>query len=408
MNFLNGKSFFTRAVHAGERRWTGALRPVTTPIHPSVGYTFADSSELDVVLGGERPGFVYSTRYANPTTAAFEAAVAELEGAPAAYAFASGMAAVHAALLASGIGAGMSIVAAADVYGATYSLLDSLLRELGVKTTFIDVTDMVALQRAVDETAPRLVWVETISNPLLKVANLPEIARIAHASEALLLVDNTFCSPYLCRPMEYGADLVIHSATKFLSGHGDVMAGVVAAAEPWVDRLLAINKLVGGSLGPFEAWLALRGLKTLPLRMQRQTQNALALAKWLTGDQRIRAVHYPYLTSHPQNLLAQTLTGGQGGGGVFSFEFMTGGRAEAFAFLDALRLIQPATSLGDIYSLALYPAISSHRSLHAEARSALGIHDGLLRISAGIEAFEDIQADLAQALDAALGPDLGY
>lgn len=397
---LEEMSFTTRNVHAGERAALDDVHPVVTPIHPSVGYTFADSHDLDAVLGDEKRGFVYSTRYANPTIAAFEAAVANLEGAEEAHAFASGMAAINMALLAAGVKNGTSVVAAADLYGATHTLLQSIFNEMGAEVHMVDVVDLASVQDAVSRQGVVALLVETISNPLMKVADLPRLVEIAHAAEALLLVDNTFCSPYLCNPIRFGADMVIHSATKFISGHGDVMGGIVATTAVLRERLLRLNKLMGSSMGPFEAWLAHRGLKTLSLRMRQQCDNALSLATWLQSQPKIAHVNYAFLPDHPQYGLMHSLSGGKGAGAVFSFEIADAGREEVFAFMDALELIQPATSLGDIYSLVLYPAISSHRSLTPEARSALGISEGLVRISAGIEDVFDIQADIEQALSA--------
>ncbi|MFQ5420087.1 MAG: trans-sulfuration enzyme family protein, partial [Anaerolineae bacterium] len=266
MNHLQNKAFATRSVHAGERLNREGLNPVVGPIHPSVGYTFADSHDLDAVLGNEKPGFVYSTRYANPTVAALETAVANLEGAADAHAFASGMAAIHIALLAAGVRVGTAVVAAADIYGATYTLLQQIFSELGAHIHFVDVTQLDEVQKTVAQARPVALFVETISNPLMKVADLPRLAEIAHNRDALFMVDNTFCTPYLCNPIQFGADMVIHSATKFIGGHGDVMGGIVATSSALKERLLTVNKLIGSSIGPFEAWLALRGLKTLTLR----------------------------------------------------------------------------------------------------------------------------------------------
>ncbi len=395
---LDNKSFTTRTVHAGERLDLEGVNPVVSAIHPSVGYTFADSNDLDAVLGNEKAGYVYSTRYANPTVTAFETAVANLEGAEKAHAFSSGMAAIHMSLLAGGVQAGTSVVAAADVYGATYTLLQDIFTLLGARVHFVDVLDLETVHRTVVQEKPAIVLVETISNPLMKVADLPRLVEIAHVEGALLLVDNTFCSPYLCNPIAFGADMVIHSATKSIAGHGDVMAGIVATTAALKEKSFALNKLVGSSIGPFEAWLALRGLKTLSLRMRQQCDNALALAEWLVGHPRVQHVNYPFLPDHPQHGLVHSLTGGRGAGGVFSFEILGAGREQIFAFMDALDLIQPATSLGDIYSLVLYPAISSHRTLTPEERGSLGIGDGLVRISAGIEDVADLQADIEHAL----------
>ena len=396
---MKEKQFTTRAVHAGERADFSQINSVVTPIYPSVGYTFADSHELDAVLGGEQPGYVYSPRYANPTVAALETAVANLESAEAAIALPSGMAAVHLALLGAGVRAGSHVVVAADIYGATYSLVQGIFTELGATVHLVDVLYLKKIEAILAQEKVSALLVETISNPLMKVADLPKLAELAHVHHAKLLVDNTFCSPYLCNPLTFGADMVIHSATKFIGGHGDVMAGLVATSAELKAEMVRLNKLLGSSLGPFEAWLAHRGLKTLPLRMRQQCQNALHIASWLQTHPKISQVNYAFLPSHPQFELMNQLTNGKGGGAVFSFEVRGAGKPEIFALMDALELIQPATSLGDIYSLTLYPAISSHRSLTPAERHKLGIGDGLLRLSAGIEDVADIQADLAQALN---------
>ena len=393
-------AFATRAVHTGERTpLGGGYTPVVSPIHPSVGYTYPTTAELDAVLGNEQAGYVYSTRYANPTTAAFEQAMAELEGGEAAYAAPSGMAAIHLALLAGGVRAGSHVVAAGDIYGATYALLTQLLAELGAITHVVEVTDVAAVAAKVAAVRPAVLLVETISNPLLKVADVPALAEIAHQHGALLLVDNTFCTPYLCTPLAHGADMVIHSATKYIAGHGDVMAGVVVCSAELRQRMMDINKLIGSSLGPFEAWLALRGLKTLPLRLREQCANALVVAEWLAQHPRVAQVHYPWLAGYGQRPLWDALTTGKGGGGMISFVVRDGGRAEVFGLLERLRLFQSATTLGDIYSLVLYPVIASHRSLTAEERAAVGIGEGLVRLSIGIEDVADLIGDLAHALE---------
>jgi cystathionine gamma-synthase/methionine-gamma-lyase len=329
---------------------------------------------------------------------AFEEAVASLEGAEAAQAYASGMAAIHAALLAAGAKAGKSVVAALDVYGATFTLLSNLFTTLGVNTRLVDATNLAEVETALKETQAVILLVETISNPLLKVADIPALAKLAHENGASLLVDNTFASPYLFRPLEHGADYVIHSATKYLSGHGDVLAGIVATSKANKDRLFELNKLTGGTLAPFEAWLALRGLKTLPLRMRQQCQNAQRVAEWLKTHPKIANVIYPGLPEHPQHTLAKGLFSGKGYGGVLSFEIAGADRVRAFRFMEALQLCLPATSLGDIYSLIVHPASSSHRTLSAEERARVGIPEGLLRLSTGIEDSDDILADLEQAL----------
>ncbi len=389
-------SLHTLAVHAGARGPRPAFDPVVTPIYHSVSYTYDDAEDLDAVLAGTSPNPVYA-RYGNPTVAALEAAVAALEGGEAALAYGSGMAALHGALLAAGARAGATVIAARDVYGATYALLDRLLASQGVTVRFVDIADFDAVGAALAVAPAVALVVETISNPLLKVADLPRLAQLAHAQGAALIVDNTFATPVLCRPLAWGADTVVHSATKYLGGHGDVLGGVVVSSTARRAALLEINRLVGANLGPQDAWLIQRGLKTLPLRVERQCANAAQIAMWLTGHPRVAHVNYPSLPAHPQHALAGQLLGGAYGG-MISFDLRDAGRAEVFRFMEALRLIQPATSLGDVYTLTLYPAMSSHRALTPEMRRAIGIGDGLVRLSVGIEDAGDIIADLAQAL----------
>jgi cystathionine beta-lyase/cystathionine gamma-synthase len=400
---MKDRSIFTQAVHAGERGPRPDFTPVSTPIYYSVGYLYDDMADLDAVFGGERAGFVYP-RYGSPTVRAFEEAVAALEGAEDAVAFATGMGAIHAAVLGAGVRTGEAVVAAADVYGATYALLERMFTTLGVRVRFVDITDLAAVGQAIAEEQPAAVLCEIISNPLMKVADVPALAELAHATGAALIVDSTFASPYLFRPLDWGADYAVHSVTKYLAGHGDVMAGVVACNAARYADLRERQKLLGANLAPEQAWLALRGLKTLPLRMRQHCANAQAVAEWLAGHPAVARVHYPGLAAHPQHAVAARLfegrrPGGRGFGGMMSFDLRDAGRAEVFAFMEALELVLPATTLGDVYSLTLYPAHSSHRQVAPEVRQALGIGDGLVRLSVGIEEVEDIIADLGQALE---------
>jgi len=395
---LKNKSVFTQAVHAGERGPRPDFDPVSTPIYPSVGYLYDEMDDLDGVFAGERAGYVYP-RYGSPTITAFEQAVAVLEGAEDAVAFASGMAAIHAALLGAGLRDGTVVVSAADVYGATYALLDKAFVAQGVRVRFVDITSLDQVANAVAAERPAVLLCEIVSNPLLKVADVPALAEIAHAAGAALLVDNTFASPYLFRPLDHGADYVIHSATKYLGGHGDLMAGMVACSAARGHDLRQRQKLLGANLGPQEAWLGLRGIKTLPLRMRQHCANAQAVAEWLVGRPAIAHVNYPGLPDHPQHDLAARLFGGRGFGGMVSFDLRGAGQPQVFRFMEALELVLPATTLGDVYSLTLYPAHSSHRYVAPEVRAALGIGDGLVRLSVGIEDPGDIIADLAQALE---------
>ncbi|MBI3328995.1 MAG: PLP-dependent transferase [Nitrospinae bacterium] len=390
-------SFATQAVHAGERLPKPDFTPVNTPIYQSVSFIYDTIETMDAIFGGERSGYVY-TRYGNPTVAALERAVATLEGGETAVAFASGMAAIHAVLLALEVVSGTAVVAAQDLYGATSTLLTTIFTRQGVNVRLVDMTDLDQVESALKELRPRVVLAEMLSNPLLKVLDLPQVADLAHARGALLVVDSTFTSPYLLQPLRQGADFVVHSTTKCLGGHGDVTGGIVVAPATYRQRLETVGRLVGGILSPHEAYLTLRGIKTLPLRVQQQCHNALTIAQWLDGHPRIRKVHYPGLEGHPGHALAQRLLREGCFGSVLSFEIAGGNRERIFTFLNALRLCLLATTLGDIYTELLYPAMSSHRMLPPEQRAKVGINDALVRLSAGIEGAHDVTADLGQAL----------
>jgi len=389
----------TQLVHAGERQVPAAI-PVTTPIYASVTYTYPSMAEVDKVFGGETPGYVYS-RYANPTLTALETAVHALEGGFGASAFGSGMAALHAALLACDIAAGVTVLASQDLYGATIGLLNNVFTSFNVETIMVDYSDLSALEQKARATKPRIMIAETISNPLLKVCDLACCAEIAHAVGAKLIVDNTFATPYLCRPLDLGADVVVHSATKYMGGHGDVMGGIVIARDEAQHNLLrSIMKLAGGIMSPYDAHEILRGLKTLALRVERQCANASAIAQKLSGDRRVGRVYYPGLApADARRKLERTLRPNYAGAMV-AIELANNTKEGAFRFMDALRLVVRSTSLGDVFTSALHPATASHRDVAPARRRALGIADGLVRLSIGIEHVNDILADIDQALDA--------
>jgi cystathionine gamma-synthase/methionine-gamma-lyase len=392
------RSIFTRAVHAGEKAPKPDFQPVSTPIYNSVAYLYEDMEDLDAIFGSTRQGYVYG-RYGNPTNSALEQALASVEEGESAITFGSGMAAVHASLLAAGIKNGSSLVAAYDLYGATYAMCARLFPEMGVRTTFVDVTNLEELSRTLSETKPTAVLLETISNPLMKVADVPTLCRLSHRAGAKIIVDNTFASPVLYQPLKDGVDFCVHSTTKYIGGHGDVMGGAVITSAENRPALHEIIKMTGGNLGPTEAWLTLRGLKTLPLRMRQHCSNAVEVARWLEDHGRVSRVNYPGLRSHPQHELSRTLFPPGLFGGMISFEIKDAGREEVFRFMESLKLILPATTLGDVYSLVLYPPMSSHRGLSPEERKRVGISDGLVRLSVGIEEFSDILEDLEQALE---------
>ncbi len=391
----------TKLVHAGERESPPVGRPVSAPIYASATFTYDSMTEIDRVFSGESSGFIY-TRYGNPTVAALESAMQQVEEGAVANAYATGMAALHAALFACDVAQGVTVLASQDLYGATTNLLNVVFASFGVRTVHTDFRSLETVQELAREHKPRVLLTETISNPLLKISDIQACAEIAHEVGARLIVDNTFASPYLCQPLRHGADMVVHSATKYLGGHGDTMGGIVVSRDETDSAaLVSVMKLVGGVLGVWEAHEILRGLKTLGLRMERHCNNALAIAKHLEGDKRIRAVHYPGLLEDGIKVVQRTLRQ-PFGGGLVSIVLVENTQAAAFRFMDGLRLCVRSTSLGDVFTSVLHPATASHRDMLPARRQELGITDGLVRISVGIENVADIIADIDQALAAAL------
>lgn len=390
-------SIHTKLVHAGERREQPVGKAVATPIYPSVTYTYDSMAEMDAVFAGEGGDFIYS-RYGNPTTSALEEVLATIENGKFAVAFGSGMAAIHAALAACEISNGSVVLASQDLYGATFDLLNKVFGTYGVKTKTADFNDLGALQKAVEELKPRVLLAETISNPLLKICDIEKVAEIAHKSGAKLIVDNTFASPYLCQPLTLGADFSVHSATKYLSGHADATGGIVVSKDEFdLPMLNGIKKLVGGILSVWEAHQILRGVKTLGLRLEKQCANAKVLAEHLSKNERIEKVYYPNLSDDKE--LTNKVLRENFGGALVSIKLKNDSREAAWKFMDNLKLCVRATSLGDVYTLVSHSASSSHRELSPKRRANLGISDGLVRISVGIEDVEDIIADIEQALN---------
>ena len=388
----------TQLVHAGERRAPPTGRPTSTPIYASATYTYKSMEEIDQVFAGEKPDYIY-TRYGNPTLAALENAMRTIEEGATACAYSSGMAALHAALLACELSPGATVLASQDLYGATTNLLLTIFGSLGIKTVTADFNDLEALRHKAAGLKPRVLLAETISNPLLKVCDIDVCAEIAHQGGARLIVDNTFASPYLCQPLKHGADLVVHSGTKYLGGHADAMAGVVVSRDEIdANPLIGVMKLVGGVLSPWEAHEILRGLKTLAVRMDRHCENARALAERLRDNPRVGRVYYPGL-SRSESEVGRRLLRGPHSGALVSIELKDNTRDAAFRFMNALRLCLRSTSLGDVFTSALHPATASHRDLAPARRKELGIGDGLVRISVGIESVNDIIADVEQALE---------
>jgi cystathionine beta-lyase/cystathionine gamma-synthase len=380
-------------------------RPLAPDLHLANVYVFDDLDQVDAVWEGRETGYVYG-RFGTPNHTMLEGTLAALEGGEDGLVVASGMAALSAFLLGA-LRPGDHLVAGLDLYGATTALLRDQVPRWGVQVTFVDATEAGAVEAAISQTT-RAIFVEAVSNPLLRLADLPGLGQIARRHGLTLLVDSTFTSPALLRPLEHGATAVHHSATKYLSGHGDVTAGVLVGPRSLVDLVRAQAVRVGLNLGPFDAWLALRGVRTLALRMERHSANALALAQFLDARPELGRVHYPGLPDHPQHSLARTLLL-NGFGGMLSFE-LAGGAVAVQRFFGALAggpsvgvepLIAFAPSFGDVTTTWTYPARTSHRSLSDEERSKRGIGPGLVRLSVGIEDVEDLKESLDLALRAA-------
>lgn len=379
----------TRSIHGRPPPPDVPGEPIVAPIVPATTFVLADAAETDRVMSEKEYGFLYS-RIRNPTVEDLNVVVADLEGAEAAQAFSSGMAAITAALVTS-LERGDTLLAASQLYGNTYGLIETLIRRLGVEVTYADVTDLGAWS-----VPAKVRYVETMANPGFPLADLAAIAE--GKGDGILIVDNTFASPALCRPLELGADLVCESATKYLNGHHDVMAGVVAGSRELVAAARAHQIEVGSVLDPFPAFLVRRGLKTLALRMERASANALVAARFLAGHPKVARVLYAGLDTYPQYDLALRQLGDSGGMMAFELE---GGREAGERFMDALELCGRATSLGGVDTVLHHPASTSHRQYSPEQLAAAGISPGLLRLSVGCEDADDIVADLDQALAAA-------
>lgn len=375
----------TKAIHVGQEA-DPATGATIVPIYQTSTFTqFAP---------GDHRGYEYS-RSGNPTRAALEQCLASLEGGECGLAFASGLAAEAAVF--SLLRPGDHVVAAEDLYGGTVRLLRQVYAPLGIETTFVDITDLAAVTAAVRPTT-RMLWVETPSNPLLTVADIAALAEIAHARGALLVADNTFATPFLQRPIERGADIVVHSTTKYIGGHSDVVGGAVILSDPKLREAIAFyQNAAGGIPGPFDSWLVLRGLKTLGIRMRAHSDNAEKVARLLSISSGVSEVYYPGLESHPGHALAVRQM--DLFGGMVSVR-LEGGREAALAFLHELKLFSLAESLGGVESLAGYPAEMTHASIPEAERERRGISGGLVRLSVGIEDAQDILEDVHQALEA--------
>lgn len=385
-------SLETLAVRAGQVR--SQFNEHSEALFLTSSFVFDSAAQAAARFSGEEEGMVYA-RFTNPTVIMMQERLAALEGAECCVATASGMAAILATVMAL-MKAGEHIVASRSIFGATQQLFGTILPRFGIETTFIDSPASEAFRAAMRPNT-RLLFIETPSNPLTEVLDMAALAQIAHAENALLVVDNCFCSPALQRPFDFGADLVIHSATKYLDGQGRVLGGAVCGSRVLIDEVFKFLRTAGPCISPFNAWIILKGMETLALRMRQQSANALALAQWLERQPQVERVYYPGLASHPQHALAMRQQ--KTGGAIVAFD-VRGGRDAAWRVVDHCRLLSITANLGDTKSTITHPASTTHGRISAEARAASGIGEGLLRISVGLENPADIEADLSRGLSA--------
>ncbi|MDO8726163.1 MAG: PLP-dependent aspartate aminotransferase family protein [Candidatus Methanoperedens sp.] len=386
---LKKNGFSTRAIHAGEKK--SELRAMVPPIYQTAPFVFNDAAHGARLMSGKEKGYVYS-RGLNPTTEVLEEKIADLEGGEAALSQASGMAAISAAVFAS-VKSGDHVIADEVIYGSTYDLFVDLAK-FGVKVSFVDTSDLNSLENAfLAET--KLVFFETPANPTMKLTDIKAVSDIAHEKGAQVMVDNTFMTPYYQRPLSLSADVVVHSATKYLNGHGDTMGGIVVGKSTFISSTRHTAKNIGGALSPFNAWLIIRGMKTLAVRMERHNSNAMEVARFLEGHEKIECVLYPGLMSFPQKDLADKQMTGYGG--MVAFVLKTAG--DVPLFLNSLKLCTLAVSLGETSTLVQHPASMTHAVIPRENRLKYGIPDELVRMSVGLEDVEDIIADVKQALE---------
>ncbi|SFR46316.1 O-succinylhomoserine sulfhydrylase [Marinobacter daqiaonensis] len=389
---LEGVSVDTLAVRAGQHR-TAQLEH-SDAIFPTSSFVYGSAAQAAARFGGDEPGNIYS-RFTNPTVQAFEERIAAMEGGERAVATASGMAAILATCM-SLLQSGDHVVCSRGVFGTTNVLFQKYLARFGVTTTFVSLTDMGQWQQAITADT-RMLFIETPSNPLCEVADMEALAALARANDALFVVDNCFCTPVLQRPFEFGADIVIHSATKYLDGQGRCVGGVVVGSHSLMEEVYGFLRSGGPTMSPFNAWIFHKGLETLPIRMRAHCENALQLARWLEQQPAVEKVFYAGLKSHPQFSLASKQQSGFGG--VLSFT-VKGGQAEAWAFIDATRMISITANLGDVKTTVTHPATTTHGRLSPEDKALAGITDNLIRLSVGIESLEDLKNDIRRGLDA--------
>ncbi len=383
----------TLAVREGTAR--SQFNEHSEALYLTSSFVFDSAAQAAARFSGEEEGCVYS-RFTNPTVNAFQERLAALEGAEAAVATASGMSAILSLVMAH-LKAGDHIVASNSLFGATLQLFNNIFSRFGIETTCVPQTDVAAWDAAIRPNT-RLFFLETPSNPLTEIADIKALCDVAHARNILVAVDNCFCTPILQRPLDLGADLVVHSATKYLDGQGRVLGGAVAGPKKYTDEVFKFLRTAGPTLSAFNAWILLKGLETLQIRMEAQSARAMQLAQWLEAHPQVARVFYPGLASHPQHALAMRQQ--TGGGAIVSFE-VKGGRAEAWRVVDSCRLLSITANLGDTKTTLTHPASTTHGRISAEARAAAGISEGLLRVAVGLEAVSDLQRDLDRGLSLA-------
>lgn len=380
----------TLAIRAG--RETSEYREHSQSLHLTSSFTFDTAAQAAAMFMGEIEGYTYS-RFTNPTVSAFQQRLAAMEGGERAIATASGMAAIQATMLTL-LKAGDHVVSSQSLFGSTINLFNGILGKFNIETSYVDASDPEAWRAAVKPNT-KLFFLETPSNPLTELADIAAVADIAHEAGALLVVDNCFCSPALQQPLQLGADLVVHSATKYLDGHGRVLGGAVVGNDKLIEQIYLHVRTAGPTLAAFNAWVLLSGLETLHLRMEKHSANALQLARWLEQQPSVARVFYPGLESHPQFALAQKQQ--RSGGAVVSFE-VKGGREAAWRVVDAVQVISRTANLGDVKTTLTHPASTTHARITPEARARAGISEGLLRVAVGLEHVDDLQVDLARGL----------
>jgi len=390
-NDFDDCEFDTRAVRAGYTRTPEGEH--AEAIFPTSSYVFSSAAEAAARFSGESPGNIYS-RFNNPTVRTFEKRLASLEGAECCVATASGMAAITATFIGL-LKTGDHIVSSRSIFGTTTVLLNNFIAKLGIETSFVDLPDLDAWEKAITPKT-KILFLETPSNPLTELVDIAALAKIAHKHDCLLAVDNCFCTPALQQPIALGADIVIHSATKYIDGQGRCMGGAVCGTKAIVgEGVFGFLRSAGPSMSPFNAWVFLKGLETLSLRMKAHSENALAIARWLEQQPAVARVYYPGLESHPQHELAKQQQSGFGG--LLSFE-LKGGKTEGWKLIDATRIVSITANLGDTRSTITHPATTTHGRLTPEQRQEAGISDGLIRLAVGLEDIEDIKKDLSRGM----------